>query len=77
MPKISQIDGVPCQAEVRILQKITLKEDVCCQATICQLKKQFLSDPLLLGFVPSRFCFHCSISVLTRLLKSFKSFRLS
>ena len=25
MPKISQIDGVPCQAEVRILQKITLK----------------------------------------------------
>ena len=30
-----------------------LKEDVCCQATICQLKKQFLSDPLLLRFVPS------------------------
>ena len=25
MPKISQIDEVPCQAEVRILQKITLK----------------------------------------------------
>ena len=24
MPKISQIDEVPCQAEVRILQKITL-----------------------------------------------------
>ena len=24
MPKISQIDAVPCQAEVRILQKITL-----------------------------------------------------
>ena len=26
MPKISQIDELPCQAEVRILQKITLKE---------------------------------------------------
>ena len=26
MPKISQIDEVPCQAEVRILQKITLKK---------------------------------------------------
>ena len=26
MPKISQIDEVPCQAEVRILQKITLKQ---------------------------------------------------
>ena len=26
MPKISRIDEVPCQAEVRILQKITLKE---------------------------------------------------
>ena len=26
MPKISQIDEVPCQAEVRILQKITLNE---------------------------------------------------
>ena len=25
MPKISQIDEVRCQAEVRILQKITLK----------------------------------------------------
>ena len=25
MPKISQIDEVPSQAEVRILQKITLK----------------------------------------------------
>ena len=25
MPKISQIDEVPCEAEVRILQKITLK----------------------------------------------------
>ena len=25
MPKISQIDEIPCQAEVRILQKITLK----------------------------------------------------
>ena len=25
MPKISQIDEVPCQAEVRILQKITFK----------------------------------------------------
>ena len=25
MPKISQIDEVPCQAEVRILQTITLK----------------------------------------------------
>ena len=25
MPKISQIDEVPCQAEVRILRKITLK----------------------------------------------------
>ena len=25
MPKISQIDQVPCQAEVRILQKITHK----------------------------------------------------
>ena len=25
IPKISQIDEVPCQAEVRILQKITLK----------------------------------------------------
>ena len=25
MPKISKIDEVPCQAEVRILQKITLK----------------------------------------------------
>ena len=25
MPKISQIDEVACQAEVRILQKITLK----------------------------------------------------
>ena len=25
MPKISQIDEVPCQAEVRILQKITLE----------------------------------------------------
>ena len=25
MPKISQIDVVPCQAKVRILQKITLK----------------------------------------------------
>ena len=24
MPKISQIDEVPCQAEVQILQKITL-----------------------------------------------------
>ena len=24
MPKMSQIDEVPCQAEVRILQKITL-----------------------------------------------------
>ena len=24
MPKISQIDEVPCQAEVRILQKLTL-----------------------------------------------------
>ena len=28
MPKISQIDEVPCQAEVRILQKITLKHAV-------------------------------------------------
>ena len=27
MPKISQIDEVPCQAEVRILQKITLNDD--------------------------------------------------
>ena len=26
MPKISQIDEVPCQAEVRILQTITLKD---------------------------------------------------
>ena len=26
MPKISQIDEVPCQAEVQILQKITLKK---------------------------------------------------
>ena len=26
MPKIIQIDLVPCQAEVRILQKITLKQ---------------------------------------------------
>ena len=25
MPKISQVDEVPCQAEVRILQTITLK----------------------------------------------------
>ena len=25
MPKVSQIDEVPCQAEVRILEKITLK----------------------------------------------------
>ena len=29
MPKISQIDEVPCQAEVRILQKITLNYFVC------------------------------------------------
>ena len=26
MPKISQIDEVPCQAEVRILQKINLNK---------------------------------------------------
>ena len=26
MPKISQIDEVPCQAEVRILQKTTLNK---------------------------------------------------
>ena len=36
MPKISQIDEVPCQAEVRILQKITLK---CCRA-VFGLKKE-------------------------------------
>ena len=28
MQKISQIDEVPCQAEVRILQKITLKHSI-------------------------------------------------
>ena len=28
MPKISQIDEVQCQAEVRILQKITLKGEL-------------------------------------------------
>ena len=35
MPKISQIDEVPCQAEVRILQKITLKATMDIWPAVC------------------------------------------
>ena len=41
MPKISQIDEVPCQAEVRILQKITLKMHSCAETTLSGLTEKW------------------------------------
>ena len=41
MSKISQIDEVPCQAEVRILQKITLKP---LEAIIMLLNRKYLME---------------------------------
>ena len=46
MPKISQIDEVPCQAEVRILQTITLKNSVSVSDDQClqYVRKQCVSS---------------------------------
>ena len=48
IPKISQVDEVPCQAEVRVLQKITLK--FLWYRTLKSFEKIFLSGILTYSF---------------------------
>ena len=65
MPKISQIDVVPCQAEVRILQKITLKEHtllvrqpavlIVCKRVYKSFLKEFKTSKGKMSFYVTRF----------------------
>ena len=57
MPNISQIDEVPCQAEVRISQKITLN---------CQVRKVKYTQVRREFYVPKN-----SFHMLPRVLKAY------
>ena len=44
MPKIGQIDEEPCQAEVRILQKITRKQARLTRIDISHAQEEYTRD---------------------------------